>query len=47
MSTLVQCIRHRQLELMVLGRQSDRITQAVAPGLRAAQGILSDNTAAC
>ena len=31
---------------MVLGRQLDRITQAVAPGLRAAQGIGPDNPAA-
>jgi len=45
--TLAELIRHLEQELMVLGRQLDRITQAVAPGLRAPQGIGPDNTAAC
>jgi len=35
----VDRIRHVEQELMVLGRQLDRITQVVAPGLRASQGI--------
>jgi len=46
MRTLAERIRHLEQELIVLGRQLDRITQAVAPGLRAAQGIGPDNAAA-
>jgi len=37
--TPAQRIGNLEQELMVLGRQLDRITQAVAPGLRSAQGI--------
>jgi hypothetical protein len=46
MRFLAQRIRHLEQELMVLGRQLDRITQAIAPDLRAAQGIGPDNAAA-
>jgi transposase len=46
MRTLAERIRHLEQELMVLGRELDRITQVVAPGLRAAQGIGPDNAAA-
>lgn len=46
MRSLAERIRHLEQELVVLGRELDRITQAVAPGLRAAQGIGPDNAAA-
>jgi len=46
MRTLAEPIRHLVQELMVLGRQLDRITQTVAPGLRVGQGIGPNNAAA-
>ena len=46
MKTLAERICHLEQERMVLDRQLDRITQTVAPGLRAAQGIGPDNAAA-
>jgi len=46
MRALAECISHLEQQLMVLGRQLDRITQAVAPALRSAQGIGPDNAAA-
>ena len=45
MRFLAERIRYLEQELMVLGRQLDRITQAIAPDLRAAQGIGPDNAA--
>jgi transposase len=46
MRSLAERIRHLEQEFAVLGRELDRITKAVAPGLRAAQGIGPDNAAA-
>jgi transposase len=46
MRSLAERIRHLEQELATLGLELDRITQAVAPGLRAAQGIGPDNAAA-
>lgn len=39
MRFLAERIRHLEKELMVLGRQLDRITQAIAPDLRAAKAL--------
>lgn len=46
MRFLAERIRYLEQELMVLGRQLDLITHAIAPDLRAAQAIGPDNAAA-